>query len=248
MLLPVVQMFFVSPAMSTSAKEDVTECLAQCTQQDLSKPIIELLRIFQQIATSGVFADAHGCRQLLTHLQQAVTGNLSLHPHDRSVKEPVGSDASLLHCAIAVVQYKLFYNSVCAPEIEDMPVAICHLLFPAVLTDAAALEDLVAIRSDHGLQEISVPLLLDYGTALLQCTSIPDLAAELVFKLIGNQLLLNNASNMDVLVSKVRRSMMHCIRLMACDIVGNGDRYTYFDTFVYLLAFGHIFIRMWFVW
>ena len=205
MLLPVVQMFFVSPAMSATAKEDVTECLAQCMQQDLSKPILELLRTFQQIATSGVFADAQGCRTLLTHLQQAVIRSLSLHPHDRSVEEPAGSSASLLHCAIAVVQYKLFYNSVCAPEIEDMPVAICHLLFPAVLTDAAALDDLVAIRSDHGLQEMSVPLLLDYGSALLQCTSTPDLAAELVFKLIGNQLLLNSASNTDVLVSGVHQ-------------------------------------------
>ena len=86
-------------------------------------------------------------------------------------------------------------------EIEDTTVAICTLLFPAILADAASLEELVAIRSDHGLQEMSAPVLLDYGTVLLHYASTPDLAAELVFKLLGSQLLLNTYSS-DVLVSR----------------------------------------------
>ena len=201
MLLPVVQMFFVSPAISSCAKEEVTECLAQCSQQELSKPTIELLRIFQQIATIGVFADEQGCRQLLTQLQQAVSGNLSLHPHDNHSGESAYSDAALLHCAMAVMQYFAFYKHARTPEIEDMIVINCSLLFPAILADAASLEELVAIRSDHGLQEMNIPLLLDYGTVLLRCTATPDLAAELVFKLLGSQLHFNTF-NTDVLVSK----------------------------------------------
>ena len=196
-----VQMFFVSPAISSCAKEEVTECLAQCLQQELSKPTIELLRIFQQIATSGVFADEQGRRQLLTQLQQAVSGNLSLHPHDNPSGEPAYSDAAILHCAMAVVQYMAFYKHARTPEIEDMIVIICSSLFPAILADAASLEELVAIHSDHGLQEMSVPLLLDYGIVLLRCTATPDLAVELAFKLLGSQLHYNTF-NTDVLVSK----------------------------------------------
>ena len=199
MLLPVVQMFFVSPAISSCAKEEVTEYLAQCLQQELSKPTIELLHIFQQIATSGVFADEQGRCQLLTHLQQAISGNLSLHLHDNSTGELVCND--VLHCAMAVMQYMAFYKHARTPEIEDMIVLICSLLFPAILADAASLEELVAIHSDHGLQEMSVPFLLDYGTVLLKCISTPDLAAELVFKLLGSQLHFNTF-NTDVLVSK----------------------------------------------
>ena len=202
MLLPVMQMFFVSPVISSCAKEEVIECLAQCVQQDLSSPTNELLHIFQQIATSGVFADEQGRRQLQTHLQQAVSGNLSLHPHDNHTGEPAHGDAaaSLLHCAMAVVQYIAFYNHL-RTEIDEMIFIICSLLFSAILTDAASLEELVAIRSDHGLQELSVSLLLDYGAVLLRCTFTPDLAAELVFKLMGSQLFVS-ASRNDVLVSK----------------------------------------------
>ena len=201
MLLPVVKMFFVSPAISSCAKEEVTECLAQCLQQDLSSPVIELLQIFQHIATSGVFADEQGCRQVLTHLQQAVSGEHSLHLHDNHSGEPAYSDAALLHCAMAVVQYMAFYKQVRIPEMDDILGTICSLLFPVILTDATSLEELVAIRSDHGLPEMSVPVLLDYGTVLLRCTSTPDLAAELVFKLLGSQLPFNTC-NTDVLVSK----------------------------------------------
>ena len=201
MLLPVMQMFFVSPAISSCAKEDVTECLSQCLQQDTSNPVIELLHCFMQIATHGVCADAQGRRQLLTHLQQAVSRKPSLHaPHDKMTGELACSDAALLHCTMAVVQYMAFSNHVGGPEIEDMLVTICSLLFPAILADVASLEELVAIRSDHGLQEMSVHFLLEYGTVLLQCTSTPDLAAELVFKLMGSQLPLNTSST-DVLVS-----------------------------------------------
>ena len=200
MLLPVMQMFFVSPAISSCAKEEVTECLAQCLQQDLSSPVIELLHIFQHIATSGVFADEQGCRQVLTHLQQAVSGEHSLHLHDNHSGEPAYSDAALLHCAMAVMQYMAFYKHTRTPEIEDMIVTICTLMFPAILADAASLEELVAIRSNHGLQEMSVALLLDYGAVLLRCTATPDLAAELVFKLLGSQLLLSTFNN-DILVS-----------------------------------------------
>ena len=199
MLLPVMQMFFVSPAISSCAKEEVTECLAQCLQQELSKPTIELLRIFQQIATSGVLADEQGRRQVVTLLQQTISGNLSLHPQDNSTGELVCRD--VLHCAMAVMQYMAFYKHTHTPEIEDMIVIICSLLFPAILADAASLEELVAIRSDQGLQEMNVPLLLDYGTVLLRCTATPDLAAELVFKLLGSQLLLNTSS-CDILVSR----------------------------------------------
>ena len=201
MLLPVMQMFFVSPAISSCAKEDVTECLSQCLQQDPSNPIIELLHCFMQIATHGVCADAQGRRQLLTYLQQAVSRKPSLHTlHDNMTGELVKSDAALLHCTMAVVQHSAFSNHVGGPEIEDMLATICSLLFPATLADVASLEELVAIRSDHGLQEMSVHLLLEYGTVLLQCTSTPDLAAELVFKLMGSQLPLNTFST-DVLVS-----------------------------------------------
>ena len=200
MLLPVMQMFFVSPAISSCAKEEVTECLAQCLQQDLSSPVIELLHIFQQIATIGVFADEQGRRQVLAHVQQAVCGKPSQHHQDNHTGELAYSDAALLHCAMGIIKYMAFYKHR-IQEIEDTTVAICTLLFPAILADAASLEELVAIRSDHGLQEMSAPVLLDYGTVLLHYASTPDLAAELVFKLLGSQLLLNTYSS-DVLVSR----------------------------------------------
>ena len=197
MLLPVMQIFFASPAISSSAKEDVTECLAQCLQQELPRPILELLNCFKQIATNTVLADTKGCSQLLSHLRQTL---LSYSQLDRSAGGLAVSDPALLHCAMAVVQYMDFYNHGCAPELEGILVTICNLVFPAVLTDAASLEELTAIRVDHGLQGISLPLLLEYGTTLLHCISSPDLAAELIFKLMGNQLLVKNCSK-EILVS-----------------------------------------------
>ena len=197
MLLPVMQIFFASPAISSSAKEDVTECLAQCLQQDLPSPIVELLNCFNHIATNRVSADAISCKQLLTHLQQALTNNSR---HESNTGGLQVSDPALLHCAIAFVQYMDFYNRLSAPDMEDILVSICSLIFPTILTEAATLEELVAIRVDHDLQGISLPLLLEYGTTLLHCISSPDLAAELVFKLMGNQLLVTNCSK-EALVS-----------------------------------------------
>ena len=192
-----MQIFFTSPAISSSAKEDVTECLTQCLQQDLPSPIVELLNCFKQIATSGVLADTNGCHLLLTCLQQTLLKGIQ---HDSNTGVIAVSDPALLHCAVAVVQYMDFYNRGCAPEMEDVIVTICGFLFSANLTDAASLQELVAIRVDHGLQGVSLPLLLEYGTTLLHYTSNPDLATELVFKLMGNQLSVSNCSN-QVLVS-----------------------------------------------
>ena len=191
MLLPVMQIFFASPAISSSAKEDVTECLAQCLQQDLPSPITELLSGFKEIAANRVSADTIGCQTLLSHLQQELPNAIQ---HNSDTRRPAISAPALLHCAIAIVQYINFYNHVSVPELEDVLVTTCSLVFPAILTDAASLEELVAIRVDHGLQGISLPLLLEYGITLLHYTSNPDLAAELVFKLMGNQLPVNNCS------------------------------------------------------
>ena len=193
MLLPVMQMFFVSPAISSSAKEDVTECLAQCLQQDLPSPIVELLNCFKEIATCTVLADTSGCRQLLSWLQQAISqkGN--------NIGDLGSTGPSFLHCAMAVVQYMRFYNRGCAAEMEDILATVCALLFPASLDDAASLEELVAIRAGCDLERINLPLLLEYGIVLLQCTSNPDTAAELIFRLLGSQLPLHTSST-DILV------------------------------------------------
>lgn len=193
MLLPVMQMYFVSPSMSRSAKEDVAECLSQCLQQDLPSPIIELLNCFKQVATCTILADKRGHYQLLSHLQQAVSRTGSLG-------ELAGTNPALLHCALAVVQYMRFYNCASEAEMDNIIVTTYALLFPAILTDAASLEELVTIRADYDLEEISLPLLLEYGTVLLQCTSTPDVAVELIFKLMGSHLPLNTSST-DVLVS-----------------------------------------------
>ena len=194
MLLPVMQIFFASPAISSSAKEDVTECLAQCLQQDLPSPIVEVLSCVQQIATCGIFADSSGRHQLLCHLQQAVSRNVD------NMTVLTGTRPALLHCALAILQYMRFYNCGSAVEIENILVTTYALLFPANLDDAASLKELVAISANCGLQGISLPLLLEYGTTLLLCTSNPDRALELIFRLMGNQPPLRTATT-DVLVS-----------------------------------------------
>ena len=200
MLLPVMQIFCVSSAISDQAREDVTECLAQCLQQDLPSPIVELLSCFKEIATGRVLADTNGCRHLLSRLQQAVSKCPPLPAlHDSNVEEPSFNYPALLHCAMAVVRHIDFRNDTCSPNIEDILVNVCNLVFSANLTDAASLQELVAIRVDHGLQEISLPLLLEYGTTLLHCMSNPDLAAELVFRFLGSQL--TRISSTDDLVS-----------------------------------------------
>ena len=212
MLLPVMQIFFASPAISSSAKEDVTECLAQCLQQDLPSPIIELLYCFMQIATNRVLADANGYKQLLTHLQQALSNNSP----DDSISGRLVSDPALLHCAMAFVQYMDFYRRVSVPDIEDILVSICSLIFPTNLTDAASLQEFVAIHVDHGLQGISLPLLLEYGTTLLHCISSPDLAVELVFKLMGNQLLASNCSKEVQVSGEIQCLCTHYIAVCTC--------------------------------
>ena len=206
MLLPVMQMFFVSPAISSSAKEDVTECLAQCLQQALPSPIVELLNCFNQIATNRVIANTSGCHLLLSRLQQILSNNSQL---DSSTGGLAVSDPALLHCAMAVVQYMDFYNHVCAPEMEDIISSICSFVFPANLAAATSLQELVVIRVDHGLQGVSLPLLLEYGITLLHCASNPDLAAELVLKLMGNQMLVSNCSKEVQVSDSVKNSMFH---------------------------------------
>lgn len=219
-------MFFVSPFMSSHAKEGVAKCLKQCLAVFPSGSAFELLNCVLQIATNGTVADMDGRRQLLNNLQQAMSMNIPLHTAgDGSMGELSHTGPILLHCAMAVLQYMKFYNCASATEMEDMVSAICALLFPAILADVASQEELVAVSANHGFEQISLPLLLEYGTLLLQC-STPDQAAELVFKLMGNQLPLK-ASNTDVLVGI---AFIHCstLYLQAACSLGIVTGYKYY--------------------
>ena len=214
-----MQMYFVSPSISRSAKEDVAECLSQYLQQDLPSPIVELLDCVKQVATCTMLADRCGRGQIYSHLQKAVS-------RTKGMEELADTGPSLLHCAMAVVQYMNFYNSASTAEMADVLTTICDLLFPAILTEAASLQELVAIRADYDLQQISLSLLLDYGTVLLQCASTPDLAAELIFKLLGCQLPLNTCST-DTLVSEYISATFWCDCMHKINLPRLGYKYMY---------------------
>ena len=195
-----MQMFFVSPAISKSAKEDIAECLRHCLLQHLPSPIIELLTSVKQVATCSMLGDKSGHCQVHSHLQKAVS-------RTKHMEELADAGPAFLHYALAVVQYMKFYNCASAAEMGNMLVTIHDLLFPAVLTDARSLEELVALRSGYDLRQTCVPLLLDFGTLLLQCTSTTDLA-ELIFKIMGCQLPIDTDST-DILVS-------NCVSAVIC--------------------------------
>lgn len=188
-------MFFVSPVMSSRVKEDMTERLSDCLSALPSGLLAsDLLHCVQQVATKGIVADVDGRRQLLNCLQQAVAVDLTPRdPEDSNTRVTSGTDPILLHCGMAVMQYMKFYN--CAPgkEMEDLCSAMCAFLFPAILADVASQMELVAVCADHVLEQISFPVLVEYGIVLLQCSN-PDQAAELVFKLLGNKLSLSMSS------------------------------------------------------
>jgi len=190
-----MEMFFVSPAMSSRVKEDMTERLSDCLSVLPSGLLAsDLLHCVHQVATKGIIADVDGRRQLLNCLQQAVAEDLTPHnPDDSNTGATSGTDPILLHCGMAVMQYMKFYNCASEKEMEEMASAMNALLFPAILADVASQMELVAVCGDHVLEQISFPILVEYGTVLLQCSK-PDQAAELVFKLLGNKLSLSMAS------------------------------------------------------
>ena len=218
MLFPVMGMFFVSPAISSHAKGTVTECLKQCLLSLPSGPTSDLLRCVLQIATKGTVADVDGQHQLLKSLQQVLSGD--------SCMGDTPDAGPILHCVMAVVQYMKFYNCASATKMKEMVFSACALLFPAILADVASQEELVAISADHGLEQISIPLLLEYGTVLLQC-SAANQAVELAFKLMGSQLPLKSSSTHALVGIAAIQCYMYCMlrscmQLGSCNRIGTG--------------------------
>ena len=193
-------MFFVSPAMSSHAKQDVTKSITQCLIAHPSGPIYDMLHGFLQISADGLVADTVGRHQLLTRLRKAESRTLPFHTaNDANLGQSRSTIPKLLHSAMAVMEYMKFYDCASATEMEDMVSATCALLLPAIPADVELQEELVSIHADHEVEEICLPLLLEYGTSLLRSSTIPDHAAMLVFKLMGSQLPLETCST-DVMV------------------------------------------------
>lgn len=171
MIAPVLRIFFVDPAFSASAKEEVHTLLAAaCSATAFVKPVAAVLSLLLKLAESPVVATPQDFESTLTDLQECTP-------------LATGDSASLLHRLIAMLEYFKFHQQLTSPK---MAKNICTALFPTSLSRSTSIEELIT----PALKGLPLEIFLSYGGLLMDCllqaNATKSCLIEISTKLLGS--------------------------------------------------------------